>query len=584
MTRFPFFSVSAVAALVLTVAIPVAVAAEIPSPLDSVKSWGYLLDNVNPQEVAASGFDLIVIDYSADGSEAGEFTPGDLAAMQRKPDGSRRLVLAYLSIGEAETYRYYWKPQWEQQPPAWLDDENPDWEGNIKVRFWDPGWQKLIFGNREAYLDRILRAGFDGVYLDLIDAFEFFEKRRPNSRAEMAGFVSKLSSYVKRKGGRDFLVIGQNGESLVSEKDYLEAIDGIAKEDLYFSWKKDGVSADPEETAESLAHLRQAQAAGKKIFVAEYVSKRHSIAETYGRARGEGFIPHASRRALDRLVVNEGFDPASDGSITFQDYDGRFQLNDLSAALFFATTLPRGATRISIFSDYYTENYEFFARDIRGEERDFLTDDFFEWETSLALRHALTDQIELGFRLPIVYSEIDANPLPGEHRGYRRSETGLGNIGLLAAYGIEFGPDASDILLFDAEFGIPTDTRSDEFVGGGHTFGSLTYEHYWDRLGVTAIAGAEYYAESGYSGGEWEFNYLAGPSYQWSDRLYTAVLLGQRANFDILQIDVSASFLLTPRSSLEFYWGKDLEGPAGATFFGIGLNTIIGEADAAKVR
>jgi cysteinyl-tRNA synthetase len=36
-------------------------------------------------------------------------------------------------------------------------------------------WQDIIFGDADGYLDRIMNAGFDGVYLDIIDAFEYFE-------------------------------------------------------------------------------------------------------------------------------------------------------------------------------------------------------------------------------------------------------------------------------------------------------------------------------------------------------------------------------------------------------------------------
>ena len=58
----------------------------------------------------------------------------------------------------------------------WLvDAENPDWAGNYKVRYWEQGWQDLILSGPESYLNRITAAGFDGVYLDLIDAFEYFE-------------------------------------------------------------------------------------------------------------------------------------------------------------------------------------------------------------------------------------------------------------------------------------------------------------------------------------------------------------------------------------------------------------------------
>jgi len=32
-------------------------------------------------------------------------------------------------------------------------------------------------GNSEAYLKKTLDAGFDGVYLDIIDAFEYYEEQ-----------------------------------------------------------------------------------------------------------------------------------------------------------------------------------------------------------------------------------------------------------------------------------------------------------------------------------------------------------------------------------------------------------------------
>lgn len=86
------------------------------------------------------------------------------------------MVIAYMSIGEAENYRFYWKQDWKTGSPSWLREENPEWPGNYAVRYWHPDWKKIIYGNSDAYLDRILAAGFDGVYLDKIDVFEYFEK------------------------------------------------------------------------------------------------------------------------------------------------------------------------------------------------------------------------------------------------------------------------------------------------------------------------------------------------------------------------------------------------------------------------
>ena len=103
------------------------------------------------------------------------FTASEINQLKSKANGGKRLVICYMSIGEAEDYRYYWESGWKVGNPSFLDKENPNWKGNFKVRYWDKDWQKIIYGNNSSYLKKILDAGFDGVYLDIIDAFEYFE-------------------------------------------------------------------------------------------------------------------------------------------------------------------------------------------------------------------------------------------------------------------------------------------------------------------------------------------------------------------------------------------------------------------------
>ena len=122
--------------------------------------------------LTATEYDLLILDFF---DETGTPpSPQEMAQLQVKHSGGRRLVIAYLSIGEAEDYRYYWQASWNQDPPAFLEAENPHWPGNYAVRYWEAAWQDLLFGGSNAYLDRIIAAGFDGVYLDKIDSYEFF--------------------------------------------------------------------------------------------------------------------------------------------------------------------------------------------------------------------------------------------------------------------------------------------------------------------------------------------------------------------------------------------------------------------------
>ncbi len=125
--------------------------------------------------ITGTDYDIVIIDLFDDDGAA--LSPEDISSLKAKKNGGKRLVIAYMSIGEAEDYRYYWKPEWEVSSPLWLEEENTNWEGNYVVRYWDPDWQRIIYGNDDSYLKRIIDAGFDGVYLDIIDAFEYFESK-----------------------------------------------------------------------------------------------------------------------------------------------------------------------------------------------------------------------------------------------------------------------------------------------------------------------------------------------------------------------------------------------------------------------
>ena len=122
--------------------------------------------------LAATNYDALIIDLYFDENA---LTSSDITTLSTKQNGGSRLVIAYMSIGEAEDYRYYWQQGWKVGTPSFIKKENPNWAGNYKVHYWDPEWQAIIYGNDGSYLKKILDAGSDGVYLDIIDAFEYFE-------------------------------------------------------------------------------------------------------------------------------------------------------------------------------------------------------------------------------------------------------------------------------------------------------------------------------------------------------------------------------------------------------------------------
>lgn len=148
--------------------------------LSQAKNFLYL---INPEKysskqdfinaVSQTNYDIVLMDLFFNDNK--EFTVSEVSALKTKANGGKRLVICYMSIGEAEDYRYYWQSDWDKNRPEWLDDENPNWKGNYKVWYWEKEWQDIIYGNNNSYLKKIIDAGFDGVYLDIIDAFEYYE-------------------------------------------------------------------------------------------------------------------------------------------------------------------------------------------------------------------------------------------------------------------------------------------------------------------------------------------------------------------------------------------------------------------------
>lgn len=119
-----------------------------------------------------SNYDLLIIDgYFWDNF----LQKDDVLNLKCKPNGERRLVYCYMSVGEAEDYRWYWDESYEKNSPEWLAERNENWEGNYKVKYWLEPWHKILYSGEDSYLSKILNAGFDGVFLDVIDAFEYFE-------------------------------------------------------------------------------------------------------------------------------------------------------------------------------------------------------------------------------------------------------------------------------------------------------------------------------------------------------------------------------------------------------------------------
>jgi cysteinyl-tRNA synthetase, unknown class len=305
-----------------------------PVRLTGVKSWAYQLQNIKIAEIAALDADLAVIDVGPNGDPARPFSPLEVARMKSRQSGGSKKLVAYMSIGEAAETRPYWNKAWvtpegrkSADAPGWLHQPNADgWSGAWKVKFWDPAWQAIILDNPDSELNRLIAQGFDGVYLDLVDSYGYWQQddrgqgNRPTAPDDMINFVARIATHARTvKGKPDFLVIPQNGEALLQVAKYRNVVSAIGKEDLLFEMfgksdqtpgvvkRKESGSEREDSVASLAAYLRLGLTAQPPIPVlgVEYLRDRPEdaalIPDAEKRLREFGIVPFFCLRQLDQL-------------------------------------------------------------------------------------------------------------------------------------------------------------------------------------------------------------------------------------------------------------------------------------------
>jgi len=261
-------------------------------------------------KLAVCDRDWLILDAAFSSEEP--WVKADLAIIRAGHAG--RKVVAYLSIGEAEDYRTYWQRGWDAnrngQPsataPAFLLAQNPEWKGNYRVKYWQAGWQKIILAD----VDKIMAAGFDGVYLDIVDGFETFEQdgndfiddrvnpeTKQTYRRDMVDWVKAVAARA-RKTNPSALVIPQNGSQLLAQADFLGAVDAVGVEDLFTHGEKLQKAADTKFVLKNLAPLL---AAHKPMLAIEYPTSKKLRRQVREQAAQHGLVCLVTDRQLKTL-------------------------------------------------------------------------------------------------------------------------------------------------------------------------------------------------------------------------------------------------------------------------------------------
>jgi len=303
--------------------------------LEEVAFWAYQIQALDEDgavdALANSRYDLLVLEPTRSDQSTPDFDTAAMVSTLHQSsavvEGRMKLAVAYVDIGEAEDWRWYWEEWWE--PPTETEPGTPDfmlavdpdgWEGCYPVAFWDTRWKNIMIYNEDSALDQLLDDGFDGIYMDWVAAFndEIVEQAAYDAgldpQQEMIDFITEIRDYARARNP-EFLIIPQNAPEIdVGHFEYHGIIDGIAMEDIYFYGLADVDWDDPQagdiavpETGEDFSRQWFHDALvwygrkGLPILTVDYCRQPANVEEVWLEAYGRGFIPYCSLTPLDRL-------------------------------------------------------------------------------------------------------------------------------------------------------------------------------------------------------------------------------------------------------------------------------------------
>jgi len=216
-----------------------------------ISTWMYQIQWLDEQatidELDATEYDMLVVEPGFNFTEDQYDVNYLVSSLKHKASGDERIVLAYIDIGQAEDYRTYWQNDWvaptstQAGSPDFLVTIDPDgWSGNYPVAYWDESWQQIWLASN-GIIEQLAYYGFDGVYLDWVEAYDDEKVRAVansqgiNTENEMMVFIERIRNSGQRINS-NFLVVPQNAPFLLEANPsfYASIIDALATEDTWY--------------------------------------------------------------------------------------------------------------------------------------------------------------------------------------------------------------------------------------------------------------------------------------------------------------------------------------------------------------
>ncbi|MEN6515868.1 MAG: endo alpha-1,4 polygalactosaminidase [Fervidobacterium sp.] len=263
--------------------------------------WVLYTNGPNLDEIMNSNASLFIIDYSSDGTDKKAFTKTQIDNLRN----SGKTILAYLNVGAAENWRYYWK----KLDKGIILSPLQGWQGEYYVKYWYDSWISIV----KEYLGKIVNAGFDGVMFDWVNIYMSqtlqidTKKSQRDLKYAMADTLRKVvSTYPNLK----YAFV--NGDDLLVEfPDLIKYVRYVVVESVFFSNLKSKVGTQEfENRIKTLTTLTQQNVI---VLSVEYIDNGNPldkenasrIKDYIRMCKGYGFLYYIakSNQKLDTINV-----------------------------------------------------------------------------------------------------------------------------------------------------------------------------------------------------------------------------------------------------------------------------------------
>jgi len=193
-------------------------------------------------------------------------------------------------------------------------------------------------------------------------------------RQDMRNFVQRISSYAKGFVP-NFLIIPQNGGELLTKdseenglpsEEYIAALDGVGREDLYYGYSSNNLPTPAAETVYMEAFLDLAEAYGVEVLVTDYCWTQTFMEDSYRRNETKGYISFAADfRELHNIPAYppNPYNVNPENILSLQETKNFLYL--INPALY--------PDKISYINALQTTDYDLLIIDLYFEEGDMLT-------------------------------------------------------------------------------------------------------------------------------------------------------------------------------------------------------------------